>query len=401
VCVEFSLRSFRVGSARAARQPAPRPTAPTDRTSGIARACRTLEAPSRQGGGKREHACRRPAPSDVHGGITTATSRSILPMSKQRKEYNRMPWKTLAAKVGTTAMACAADVSYATFISGHNYLPGAICMQRSLRKAGNQCPVDIVYDDRSPTLNLSAAEWNLLSQVYGRERLIPLSSLMALHPTSAEEMRYSLFQRTVGRRLYHRGVEHLATHSKLWLWALPRRRVIFVDADMVVLGALDWLASLQLEHLQVAAMDLGNRNSSMSRFNSGLMVMRPAAEHVHRLTHLALVARHPEFSDHVVVPKANEKNFGDQSILNHYFQGNWLALPHSLVHPVHPKNRIDPAMALKRGAAVLHWVGEPKPWSGLASKVGAAPKAKPTLHAELWWQLCKEHVSDVPHRWMG
>ena len=324
---------------------------------------------------------------------------------KRQNEYDRVHWRTLAAKVGSSG--CASNAAYATFVSGEGYLPGSICLRRSLLKAGNRCPVDLVYDDRSPLLNLSAQSWDILSDVYGAERLIPLSRLMALHPQSAADMRYSLVQ---GRRLYHRGVEHYATHSKLWLWALPRSRLLLLDADMVVLGQLDWLTSLEVKE-QVAAIDISNRNTDAPRFNSGLMILKPAAELVRNLTRLAINARSPRTPEEAV-PKVNEKYFGDQSIVNWYFRKSWLALPPSLAHTVHPRMKADAKKIAKQDVAVLHWMGEPKPWSRnadlrLESSFLDAGNAKlasgvtPSDQAALWWRYCGEHMQGVPRAWLG
>lgn len=320
-----------------------------------------------------------------------------------------IPWRDLAARTGTSA-PCPPNSSFATFISGANYLPGVICLRRTLHHAGNRCPVDLLYDDRTPAYNLSTEAYALLSRVYGANRLIPLSSLMAKHPVGAMEMSYSLQKELpYGRRLYHRGVEHLATHSKLWLWALPRSRVVVLDADMVVVGALDWLMSLDFSQ-QMAAIDVSSRKSETARFNSGLMVIRPAVEYARNLTHLAVAARQPPgAADHVEVPKASEKNFGDQSLLNWYFRHSWLALPPSLVSVgTHPKSK-DINWLRTKGPAVLHWLGEPKPWKAKGLRVNATANGFLADWAtgwkrsapSFWWNLCGEHLEGVPRRWLG
>ena len=331
-------------------------------------------------------------------------------ISKHRNHTcDSVTWRELSQHIGTTTAAqkaCASGTSsFATFISGSNYVPGAVCLRRSLQRAGNQCPIYLVYDDRAPKLNLTGPARKLLSSTFGADRLIPLSRLMALHPKSATDMRYSLLERSItpGRRLFHQGVEHLATHSKLWLWALPHERVVVLDADMVVRQPIDWLTTLPFSG-QVAAVDISNRNSDTPHFNSGLMVIRPGAEHVRNLTHLARRA-----TKEASVPKANEKTFGDQSILNWNFRNGWFALPPSLVQVVHPKLQANVEELVHSDEhAVLHWVGEPKPWTHKAGlRIGAQQGAAaaggrgPKSQAELWWRLCSRHMQGVRREWLG
>ena len=326
-------------------------------------------------------------------------------------EYDHVRWQALAANY--SGHSCAPNASFATFLSGSWYTLGSVCLLRSLRKAGNRCPVDLVYDDRARMLNITGATRNFLERVYGAERLIPLSSLMVKHPTSTSDMQYSLLHRSQGRRLYQLGVQLYATHSKIWLWALPRARVVLLDADMVVVGKLDWLNSLTLTE-DVAAIDISNRhtNASESKFNSGLMVIQPSPRHIRNLTRVAVLARSPVgASGREAVPKMGEKHLGDQSLLNWYFRGTWKALPPSLVQTVHPKVRSITTrlhyshVVLQNESnvpAVIHWLSEPKPWSrksGMRIDTKAwdlKANSRPSPHSRLWWSLCRDHLRDAP-----
>ena len=322
-------------------------------------------------------------------------------------KFDHMKWSSMASRVGT---GCPPNVSFVTFVSGGNeYLPGSVCLRQSFLRAGNTCPIDLVYDDRAPTLNLSARNMALLSRVYGADRLIPLSSLMARHPVSAGHMEYSLPRRFAahsGRRLFQRGGQHFATHSKLWYWAMPRSRVISLDADMVVLGSLDWLAS-HAHGMPVAGVDISNRRSNEPILNTGLMVIEPSSSHLLDLTRLAITARNPAANQ--TVARAGEKNFGDQSIINWNFHGRWQVLPTSLERIVNarmPVGRLAGNLSKVTGAqlggdqpALVHWVGEPKPWSSKAGmyfdpEARHPPRVRGKLNdgATLWWSMCREHV---------
>ena len=116
-----------------------------------------------------------------------------------------------------------------------------------------------------------------------------------------------------------------------------------------------------------------------------------------------------------MVPKIGEKHFGDQSLLNWNFRGKWKALPGSLVRVVHSKLRtnfsrllnLDYTMHMHESQAfsapaVIHWLGEPKPWSRKSwmrvdadtRQMRASSKTSP--HSTLWWQLCSDGLRDVP-----
>lgn len=332
---------------------------------------------------------------------------------------DRVFWQDLAAKVD----GCADGSSFATFLSGPAYVLGAACLARSLRKAGNRCPIDLIYDDRALALNLTGEGRNYIEQVFGVERLVPLSRLFAKYPESAADMSYSLLNRSLGRRLFQPGVQQFATHLKLWFWALPRSRVVVLDSDMVVVGNLDWLTFLDFRE-DLAAIDIGNRRSNDSKFNSGIMVIRPSRAHLGNLTRLARLARDPAVAGGArpeAVPKAGEKRFGDQSLLNWHFRNAWKALPASLTRAVHSKLRTNFTRLLHldyqrrvtdeglkfSAPAVMHWLGEPKPWSlkaGLHVDAAAWDTKKsatkpPSPHTRLWWQLCRDHLRDAPLRW--
>ena len=228
---------------------------------------------------------------------------------------------------------------------------------------------------------------------------------------SSPNLRLFRSRRTHGRGLYERGVEHLATHAKLWLFALRRARLVVLDADMVVLGPLDWLTHWRLPAGNIAAIGFGHggpRGASARFFNSGLMVMQPASSDLHNLTRLALLARSgpvpvPGGSDRsraagagdneTVMIRAGERHFGDQSLLNWNFRYRWRALPAGVMAVAPAKVGVDGSRILAADPAVVHWLSEPKPWSMLGQHQNDRP-AKPTrpsggmtAQAQLWWRL--------------
>mmetsp|Transcript_8603 Transcript_8603/g.22479 ORF Transcript_8603/g.22479 Transcript_8603/m.22479 type:complete len:327 (+) Transcript_8603:66-1046(+) len=323
-------------------------------------------------------------------------------------------WRDLAR----SSSGCAQDAAYATFVSGDKYVPGAMCLRRSLSASGNRCPMDIIFDDRTPERNLSSKSWQLLVNAYGSERLFPLSKIMAAHPSSVADMQYSAPtpRHRAGRGLFERGVEHMATHAKLWLWGLPRSRLVVLDSDMVVRGPLDWLTTLELRDREVAAVTVQRRSQSF--FNSGLIAFRPGAEVLHNLTRIALLARSGAVPDDRReegggIVKTGEKIFGDQSLLNFYFRGRVRSLPVSTMAVAPARVGVDPAHVMATDPAVVHWLSEPKPWCRPSLNVqetqaigpGPGLSERRPLHAssqaQLWWDMCRDKVSDVPVQMLG
>jgi hypothetical protein len=350
--------------------------------------------------------------------------------SKQRKkilefeitQLNRR--RALLRLAGREAHVCSStDSSYATFVSGDRYVPGAMCLRESLRAVSN-CPMDVIYDDRTARLMLSPWALNALNQslTSGVDRLFPLSALMAAHPASAREMNYSVpkragtkkqlahFAATGGRRLFERGMGTFLTHAKLWYWALPRARVVALDSDMVVVDGLDWLHTLPLEPPeQIAAVPLAYTVPGVGEgatFNSGVMVLEPSSAGLRNLTRLA------SGGSSIVVHKMGERLLGDQSILNTNFVGRWQRLPLNLTRPISGRNvlKADRQSVLERGSAVLHWLSEPKPWGNdlkatlemtcQLAKGGTQKGTHLRSNEDIWWHFCLKRVRRTlrPHR---
>ena len=325
-------------------------------------------------------------------------------------------WREHAA--ASNAAGCGANAAFVTFVSGDRYVPGAVCLRRSIAGAGNRCPMDVVYDDRLPERNLSADSFALLANTFGTERVFSLARIMADHPTSIADMHYSAPSARVGRRgrglfetrrLFERGPEHMATHAKLWLWGLPRSRSVVLDSDMVVRGALDWLLTFDLDEHEVAAAG-AVRKGALSFFNSGLMIIRPGAALLHNLTRVAMMARSGTVldsrGDARTPANVGEKIFGDQSLLNLYFGPRWKSLPTATVVAASNRVNINAESLMASDPAVIHFLSEPKPWSRAALRIDAVSRqplatAPSSAHAKLWWQLCGDKLGDLPVKALG
>ena len=279
------------------------------------------------------------------------------------------------------AVGCAPNTSVAVFLAGSKWVAGVLCLRASLRSVGSACPVDLLYDDRPSAPALSPQVLQELSVSFGEDRLISLNDLVRQHEAARSAIRPAGMPPTLGRRLFSRR-EVSSTHAKLWLWALPRERVVVMDADMAVLSKPDWLTHVVLGESDVlAAKAMGNSNT----FNSGLMVIRPSAANLDHLESFAGRAW--------TLQRVRDRVVGDQTILNHAFAGRWRNLPELRVGTAHVHigvGRFDENAALH--SDLIHWIGEPKPWVW-------GPGTNFSQHA-LWWRLCKAAVGST-WRWAG
>ncbi|KAF8776101.1 hypothetical protein HU200_003785 [Digitaria exilis] len=168
--------------------------------------------------------------------------------------------------------------AYATVLhSSDTYLCGAIVLAQSIRRAGSTRDLILLHDHTvsKPALRaLSAAGWT------------PRKIKRIRNPRAA------------------RGTYNEYNYSKFRLWQLTDYdRVVFVDADILVLRSLDALFAFP----QLAA--VGNDGSL---FNSGVMVIEPSA-----CTFDALIRRRRTVRSY---------NGGDQGFLNEVFVW-WHRLP--------------------------------------------------------------------------
>ena len=165
------------------------------------------------------------------------------------------------------------DCAFATFLSGSSYVPGALCLQKTLlRTSGAKCPLLLMYDDRPQGALRASERTDLEGRLQGANRLVPLSGLFARlngtsqafygHPSPVRSWTFN-------------------TWLKLWIWALPARRVVLLDNDMVVYHNLMWLFSLPLpkhgtDTSSLLASNCGRKQHGSDAFNSGVMVIAPS-----------------------------------------------------------------------------------------------------------------------------
>lgn len=300
------------------------------------------------------------------------------------------------------ASACA-NTSFVTLVTGSRYAVAAACLPRQMQMVDSACPILLVYDDADDLLPVS-----LLRSSYGEKNMIPLSHLKRRYSNWHNTM--SIDSGVMNRRRLYGTTETHNTHQKLWLWALPMKTAVFLDIDMLVLRNIDSLLDVRFNESairdEVGAVTCKSKYGDRY-FNSGLMVLQPS---LHVLKKLLVIDRwaSPPWNGHIphgnekwpdicspandpeaasrefpnvsnplaacrnkygpgrqpgMMSKACESKLTDQSIFNHVFTRH-LGLPHSFNDAAH--FRIDVSH-------IVHFVGEPKPWSHSRSRRGLEP----------------------------
>jgi alpha-N-acetylglucosamine transferase len=208
-----------------------------------------------------------------------------------------------AADPGAPALDRPPDArnAFVTLVTNAEYLPGARALVASLRRTGTAADLVIMHTPAVPA-----------------EALAPLGARLAftdLLPTStafdAVHSRRSVHERapfTKGTKPgFHTPLDNFV---KLRLWQLPYERVVFLDADTIVLRPIDRL--FQYPEFS-AAPNVYEGLGDFRRLNSGVFTARPAAA-----TFAAMLAR-------LDVPGAVWRRT-DQTFLESFFP-RWQGLP--------------------------------------------------------------------------
>ena len=294
-----------------------------------------------------------------------------------------------------------------------------MCLRHQLELVNSSCPMILVYNDKAP-LPLKQLE-----DTFGRQHLLPLSHLVdRYHLYDSEHTKHlkKANSSLSGRRLFEGSAGVANTHQKLWLWALPIPRAVFLDIDMLVLRNIDSLFAVSLPKSTIPGIATTTCKSKYGSrfFNSGLVVFEPSLLALRSLLkaerwvnepwhgHIAhdgerwvqicgpmhdpqAAARlFPNSSNPLrscrekygpghtpsLMPKACESKYTDQSVFNFVFSRLRTPIPHVF----NDYNYFD-----LNQSRVVHFVGEPKPWNKDKgrSQVGSRHEA-----SQLWRQRC-------------
>lgn len=335
--------------------------------------------------------------------------------------------------------------AYVSIMSGEAPIEQVVCLHRQLNRWGPTCPLLLFYHDHPAALP-SATALGKLRSALGEANVQPTSWLfekanLTLR-SNAHVMGWSASQRSSstasttssrvrsrsGRRLLAVEGQYLfwGTLTKLSLFALSSyRRLVFLDLDIVLLRPLDALMSVHMGNSHFAAAGIGGNcpRFAFEPFNFGIGVLRPSRKIADELL-LRICLRYynvsrfqgftNQFGDSCsrlytrwnpkTVPghmrsfsKVCERFRTDQSLFNQHFRANYLRLPYSYnVVPTRWK-RPPPFSNASSRIAVLHFVGDPKPWQVLNAN-GSRPGMKYHIHSissKLWAEACYRDETDA------
>lgn len=241
---------------------------------------------------------------------------------------------------------------FASFLSGREHAPAALCLHRQLRRSGAQCPFRLVYDDAQPHASLGEQWTDTLSTSLDEDgqSLVRLTSLFdalgerdsrrayyGAHCSvcSADEAfygrGYSLrTNRTKhGRRLLVAGRTSFSNimvpFLKVWLWALPYPRVLMLDLDVLPIVNMD---TLLLRWPLPDGLDVAGvrTHCKTGGFNSGVLFFKPSKRDLSNLQRKLVRQVETRLNGRSVF-KVCEIRPGDQSLLNMYYGKRTAYLP--------------------------------------------------------------------------
>ncbi|RMD42551.1 hypothetical protein DV735_g2621, partial [Chaetothyriales sp. CBS 134920] len=248
-------------------------------------------------------------------------------------------------------MAPIGEAVYATLqlLINDSYLPGVMVLGHSLRERGATAKLACIV----VVENLAAETIEELRTVY--DDIIPVQRLTNHTPANLYVM----------DRL-----DLVSTFTKIELWRQTQyKRIVYLDADMVVLRAPNELLTLKTEFAAVP--DIGWPDC----FNSGLMVLNPNMGDYYGL--LALAERGISFDG------------ADQGLLNMHFT-NWRRL--SFAYNCTPSGNYQYVPAYRHfqsSISAIHFIGKDKPWT-----LGRENKFSHGVYGELlgrWWNVYDQH----------
>ena len=198
--------------------------------------------------------------------------------------------------------------AYVTLFSHDNYLPGVLGLSRSISQVGMHHPLIVMV-----TSGVSATALRLL-----HEEGIHVRQVDSFHPETIDKSHYV-------RALY----AECWTKLKMWEWEGEFDRLVYLDADMIVLQNLDHLFMLPPAPLYAVGDCYGGRLDDFERnacchftphecpeyFNAGFYVMKPDLNELENM------------KESLLTMDGNWR-FAEQDFLNIYFSGRWKHLPY-------------------------------------------------------------------------
>jgi alpha-N-acetylglucosamine transferase len=194
--------------------------------------------------------------------------------------------------------------AYVTLVTNADYLPGAVALLRSLGRTGTTADVVVLH-----TGGVDAGTLAPLTALGARLAvcdLLPTSDAFGAAHSRREQHARAPFTKGA-KPAFHTPLDNFV---KLRLWQLPYERVVFLDADSIVLRTIDRLFDYPEFS---AAPNVYESVADFRRLNSGVFAARP-----NPATFAAMLAR-------LDTPGAFWKRT-DQTFLQSFFP-DWQGLP--------------------------------------------------------------------------
>ena len=229
---------------------------------------------------------------------------------------------------------------------------GAAVLAHSLRDAGTKKKLAVLVTLET----LSADTITQLKELY--DYVIPVDRIRNTTPAN-------LF--LMGRP------DLLYAFTKIALWRQTRfRKIVYLDADVVALRAMDELFDLDVPF--AAAPDVGWPDA----FNSGVMVLNPDMGEYWAL--------------HTMASAGDSFDGADQGLLNQYFENrNWHRLKFTYNTTPNAQYQWEPAYRYyKRDISAVHFIGKDKPWT--AGRNGSGGYGVYNELLARWWAVHDRHL---------
>jgi alpha-N-acetylglucosamine transferase len=158
------------------------------------------------------------------------------------------------------------DAAYVTLVTNADYLPGAVALVRSLTLTGTAADIVVLH---TPAVSATAlAPLKTLGAIFAEADLLPTSD--AFNEAHSRNAVHGRAPFTKGEKpAFHTPLDNFV---KLRLWQLPYKRIVFLDADALVLRNIDRLFDYPEFS---AAPNVYESLADFRRLNSGVFAARP------------------------------------------------------------------------------------------------------------------------------
>lgn len=257
------------------------------------------------------------------------------------------------------------NYSYVTLLLDDSYIFGIILLNQSLKDVKSKYPLEVLVSSK-----VTPPIINILEQL---------------------QLKYQIIDPIVNEEIlkYNSSISHYFgkiwsdTLTKFQIFSLSYDKVIYLDADILVLKNLDHL--FNCEHM-TAAVDGEYFNvwKDDVHLNAGLLVIEPSAQEYQNLM---------EFSKDAITKWNKKECIADQEILNLYYS-DWPNKPELHLNKYYnvfgPYIQDDQVEDIKENAYFIHFIGR-KPWRAFS-------KPSNETYSEYFYQYAQNFIQDLVNK---